>query len=174
APVKQLDAKLLLQVPDLLAERRLRGAEAGRRMTEMQFLGDSYEISKVAELHDIPERAGVSGPTKHTNGPLTPRASMIPMPLNSPANKGQFQHGSENRQNSSGSPGPQNGPRPRALSFHRNSCGIWGFHQPGVRRNLSGGQARPEKDGTHAAIRFSKLPRPGGRPLPEGRGGRRG
>ena len=43
--VEQRDAQLLLELPDLLAERRLRDVQARRGPAEVQLLGDRHEVA---------------------------------------------------------------------------------------------------------------------------------
>ena len=68
AAAEQLDPELLLEVPDLLAERRLRRSETHRGVPEVQLFGDGYEVSEVTKLHGPLECSEVSGPTKQTIG----------------------------------------------------------------------------------------------------------
>ena len=51
--VEQGDAKLPLEVADLLAQWRLRDVEARRRTAEVQLLGDGHEVPEVTKLHRI-------------------------------------------------------------------------------------------------------------------------
>ena len=50
-PVEQSRTDFRLELPDLLAERRLADPEPDRGAREMQLLGDSQEIAEVAQLH---------------------------------------------------------------------------------------------------------------------------
>ena len=48
---QQLRADLLLELADLLAQRRLGHVQALRRAAEVQLLGDGDEVAQVSELH---------------------------------------------------------------------------------------------------------------------------
>ena len=48
---QQRRADLLLELADLLAQRRLGHVQALRRAAEVQLLGDGDEVAQVAELH---------------------------------------------------------------------------------------------------------------------------
>ena len=48
---KEIHFELALEVPNLLAQRRLRGVQPARRMSEMKFFRDCDEVSKVAKFH---------------------------------------------------------------------------------------------------------------------------
>jgi len=48
---EQLRADLLLELADLLAERRLGHVQPLRRAAEVQLLGDGHEVAKVSEFH---------------------------------------------------------------------------------------------------------------------------
>src|SRR5262245_43430058 len=56
--MEQGDAQLLLQLPDLLTQGRLRDAQAGGGAAEVQLLGDGQEVAQVAELHRIDSYLG--------------------------------------------------------------------------------------------------------------------
>ncbi len=49
-PHEQGAAHEVLQLPDLLRERRLREVQAPGRPAEMQFLGDRHEVPQVTQL----------------------------------------------------------------------------------------------------------------------------
>jgi hypothetical protein len=49
--LEQFDAQLAFQIVDLLAERRLRNIKPVGRVSEVQFLGGSNKVFKMAELH---------------------------------------------------------------------------------------------------------------------------
>ena len=51
---EQLEAELLLQGPDLLAQGRLLHAQAFGGAGEMAFLGHHHEIAQVSQLHAVP------------------------------------------------------------------------------------------------------------------------
>ena len=53
--MEQLDPELLLDLPDLLAERRLADVEPLGRSAEVQGLTDRDDVSKVSELHERPD-----------------------------------------------------------------------------------------------------------------------
>jgi hypothetical protein len=59
-PEKKVHLELTLEVPDLLAERRLGSVHAEGRPSEVKFLGNRDEVPKVAELHlpKISQRRG--------------------------------------------------------------------------------------------------------------------
>jgi hypothetical protein len=48
-----LDAKLIFEIPDLLAEGRLLDMQALGSAIEAPLLGDGHEISEMSELHWI-------------------------------------------------------------------------------------------------------------------------
>jgi hypothetical protein len=51
--VKQTDAELLLELTNLLADRRLGDIEAFGCAAEVQFLGYRDEVPEVTELHEL-------------------------------------------------------------------------------------------------------------------------
>jgi hypothetical protein len=51
APIEERDANLRLELPDLLAERRLRGVQPGRGAGEVQLVGHRDEVPEMPEFH---------------------------------------------------------------------------------------------------------------------------
>ena len=51
AAIEQRHADRFLELPDLLAERRLRGVQACSRAREAQLVGHRHEIAQVSEFH---------------------------------------------------------------------------------------------------------------------------
>ena len=52
---KQLDPDLILQIPDLAAQRRLRGVQPSLgRLRQAAHFGDGNEIPKMSQLHRAP------------------------------------------------------------------------------------------------------------------------
>jgi hypothetical protein len=51
APVEERDANLRLELPDLLAERRLCGVQLGRGAREVQLVGYRDEVPEMPEFH---------------------------------------------------------------------------------------------------------------------------
>ena len=49
--VKKCDAKLILQIPDLPAQRRLRHVKPHRRARYVLLFGDRHEVSQMTEFH---------------------------------------------------------------------------------------------------------------------------
>jgi hypothetical protein len=49
--LEEHNAQLLLQIPDLAAQRRLRDMHPRRRTAEMPFLSNGQEVAKMAEFH---------------------------------------------------------------------------------------------------------------------------
>src|SRR4051794_35334025 len=61
-PVEQQHAQLALQPSQLLAERGLDNVLAGGRPPEMELIGESHKISKLAKLHRrLPTRSSRRG-----------------------------------------------------------------------------------------------------------------
>jgi hypothetical protein len=53
-PAQEIDLELGLEIPDLLAQGRLRGVQAARGAAEMKLFRDSDEVTKVPQLHALP------------------------------------------------------------------------------------------------------------------------
>lgn len=53
-PVEQAHAETALQLRDLLAESRLRDAQAGRGLDEVELLGEDDERGELAMVHGVP------------------------------------------------------------------------------------------------------------------------
>jgi hypothetical protein len=52
-PVEELDAKLIFQVEDGLANGGLRHVQATRRLAVVQVMSDADEVTQVTKLHDF-------------------------------------------------------------------------------------------------------------------------
>jgi hypothetical protein len=50
-PVEQLDAQLVLELSDLLAEWRLADVELFGGLSEVQAVSDGHDVSKMSEFH---------------------------------------------------------------------------------------------------------------------------
>ena len=61
-------ADLLLELADLLAERRLGHVQPLRRAAEVQLLGDGDEVAKVSELHATAMMVGAWTSSTHATG----------------------------------------------------------------------------------------------------------
>jgi hypothetical protein len=53
---QQADTELLLEPPDLVAERRLGDVQPGRRSSEMELLGDGHEVLDEPEVQAFDRR----------------------------------------------------------------------------------------------------------------------
>ena len=62
---QQRRADLLLELADLLAQRRLRHVQALGRAAEVQLLGDDDEVAQVAELHGVMMSVGIAEREAH-------------------------------------------------------------------------------------------------------------
>jgi len=56
--MKELDAEVFLELPDLLAQGRLTDIEANCRAAEVQLFRQSHERSQMAEFHEPLNRGG--------------------------------------------------------------------------------------------------------------------
>ena len=62
-PVEQLDAEIVLELPDRLRQRRLRNVQALGGAAEMELLADRHEVAQVPELDPFRDRPpGVGTP----------------------------------------------------------------------------------------------------------------
>jgi hypothetical protein len=52
--LKKLNAEFFLELPDLLAQRRLTDIQPQSGAAEMQFFGYGDQIAQVAQFHDKP------------------------------------------------------------------------------------------------------------------------
>ena len=53
-PAQEVDFELGFEIPDLLAQGRLRGVQAVRGAAEMELFRDRDEVTKVPQLHSVP------------------------------------------------------------------------------------------------------------------------
>ena len=58
APIEQRDANFGFELPDLLAQRRLRGVEPGGGAREVQLVGDRHEVAQMPQFHPDKARRG--------------------------------------------------------------------------------------------------------------------
>src|SRR6185503_6945143 len=50
-PMEQFDAEFILELPDLLTERRLTDVKTLRRLSEVQAVGNGNGVAEVAQFH---------------------------------------------------------------------------------------------------------------------------
>ena len=58
APIEQRDANLRFELPDLLAQRGLRGVETRGGAREVQLVGHRHEVPQMTQFHHAKARRG--------------------------------------------------------------------------------------------------------------------
>ena len=73
APIEERDANLRFELPDLLAERRLRGVQPGGGAREVQLVGHRHEVPQMPQFH--PERLDGDGEESQPGMPAVSRCT---------------------------------------------------------------------------------------------------